>query len=239
MGEEESFGSLNETLEEEFIDYNESFYSLHADDLVFYTIGDWGKGGIGGTYGSVVKSSSDGGDDDDDDHEKSKDVSSSGGGNGDNKDNNGQNNQNKNKKKAKALNQVAVAHAMGTFSNITNKKPSFIVALGDNFYSNGVSSSHDSLWDTLWKNVYLNYSDLNVNWIPVLGNHDYGSGQQGVQAQLDRAAEHDNDDLWDMPATNFSKRFNIPGARDAWVAMIFVDTTTLAPSQNKCCSSKG
>jgi tartrate-resistant acid phosphatase type 5 len=57
---------------------------------------------------------------------------------------------------------------MGNYSD--EFQPSFIIALGDNFYSNGVSSSTDSYWDYLWVNVYLDYyPSLRISWYPVFG----------------------------------------------------------------------
>lgn len=50
---------------------------------------------------------------------------------------------------------------MSIYSNQSILKPEFIVALGDNFYTNGVQSSTDSLWDSLWKEVYLGIYILN------------------------------------------------------------------------------
>lgn len=65
--------------------------------------------------------------------------------------------------------QMEVAAAMGAAA--ATLKPSFVVALGDNFYSNGVPSSTDSLWSSLWKDVYITpYADLNIPWYPVFGN---------------------------------------------------------------------
>jgi hypothetical protein len=71
-------------------------------------------------------------------------------------------------KQNQATNQAAIAKAMGNYSD--EFQPSFIIALGDNFYTNGVSSSTDSYWDYLWVNVYLDYySSLRVAWYPVFG----------------------------------------------------------------------
>ena len=64
--------------------------------------------------------------------------------------------------------QAAVAAGMASYSK--NFEPSFVVALGDNFYVNGVSSSTDVYWDYLWTNVYLdNYPQLRIPWYPVFG----------------------------------------------------------------------
>lgn len=66
------------------------------------------------------------------------------------------------------------------------------------------------------------------------GNHDYGGGDTYVQAQLDYAKI---DSLWQMNGKNYSQYFSIPDG--GTVAILFIDTTTLAPSVNKCCNSKG
>lgn len=142
-------------------------------------------------------------------------------------------------KKKKVVRQMQVATAMGTYSSEANPQPSFLLALGDNFYDNGVYSSTDSLWQYLWKDVYLQYETLNIPWYPVFGNHDYGYGATGVQAQLTRTQEHTDDDIWIFPSTNYTKRFDIPGEAGGSVVVVFVDTTTLAPSINRCCNENG
>ena len=63
-------------------------------------------------------------------------------------------------------NQAYVAKAMGSWANTYS--PSFVIALGDNFYTNGVQSTSDSQWSGSWSSVYLGYSGLNVPWYPVL-----------------------------------------------------------------------
>lgn len=132
--------------------------------------------------------------------------------------------------------QVAIAKAMGDWATTSNPKPTFLIAGGDNFYTNGVSSASDSLWESLWSDVYLGYDALNIPWYPVFGNHDYGYGVTGVRAQLDRTSQNP-DGAWQFPATNYTKSFDIPGG--GRVQIIFVDTTTLAPSENKCCNTNG
>ena len=79
--------------------------------------------------------------------------------------------------------QMAVAISMGNFTNTTINKPEFIVALGDNFYTKGVSSTSDNLWKYLWTDIYLKYQYLQVPWFPVFGNHDYGYGESGLIAR--------------------------------------------------------
>lgn len=63
--------------------------------------------------------------------------------------------------------QLAVSRALGSWAS-TNT-PDFVIALGDNFYTDGVASTSDAMWSTHWKQVYLGYSNLNVPWYPVFG----------------------------------------------------------------------
>lgn len=141
--------------------------------------------------------------------------------------------------KSKAYYQKDVAKSMAAFAGTADPAPSFIVSVGDNFYDNGVQSVSDSMWSSLWRNIYHGaYPELKMPWYSVLGNHDYGYGSTGVQAQIDRTdAQQSDDNLWNMPATNYSRTFATGDG--ATVTIVFIDSTTLAPSENKCCNSKG
>ncbi len=189
-----------------------------SGSLSFFLLGDWGKGGSTGRYGSSLSLASES--DKLQPHAKSR------------------------------IYQMEVASAMRAYAMVNQSeqevKPSFVVALGDNFYANGVSSSTDILWSNLWKDVYLaDYPELNIPWYPVFGNHDYG-GSTG--AQIQRYLDHTDDDIWMFESPCYSKTFPIPprlndererGAINGTVVIIFIDTTTLAPSENKCCNEQG
>ena len=118
--------------------------------LNFLFLGDWGKGGNSGYIASnfdanVVNNSTE-----DDDGKTNGRVL----------------------KNNEATYQAAIAKAMGSYSD--KFQPAFVVALGDNFYTNGVSSSTDVYWDYLWTNVYLDYyAALRIPWYPVLGKSSY------------------------------------------------------------------
>jgi len=66
------------------------------------------------------------------------------------------------------------------------------IALGDNFYTKGVSSSSDSMWTTFYRNVYYTYfsSLVGIPWYSCHGNHDYGYGDKGVMAQIQRTYDY-------------------------------------------------
>jgi 3',5'-cyclic AMP phosphodiesterase CpdA len=59
--------------------------------------------------------------------------------------------------------------------------PQFIVSCGDNFQVAGVASTQDPLWKNNFEEVYKNIA-LQIDWYPVLGNHDY---KGNTQAQID------------------------------------------------------
>lgn len=188
--------------------------------LSFLLLGDWGKGGTSGTYGqrraleSVTTAA----------EQSQIELSEM---------------ELQKEKEKKVFRQMQVATAMGQYAAQTSPKPSFLIALGDNFYGDGVYSTSDPLWQYLWKDVYLGFEDLNIPWFPVFGNHDYGYGATGVKAQIARTYEHTDDDIWTFPSTNYTRRFAIPGEGGGSVAVVFIDTTTLAPTVNKCCNSNG
>lgn len=75
--------------------------------------------------------------------------------------------------------QQVVADQMGIQADLVD--PQFIVSCGDNFQVAGVASAQDPLWMSSFENVYKNNS-LQVEWYPVLGNHDY---KGNTQAQID------------------------------------------------------
>ena len=135
--------------------------SADRGTLRFLLLGDWGKGGNSGSYVTSLFPDNNDGDFDDDDElgilPKSPSTST--------QVVRGLKNSNK------ATYQAVVANAMGSYSSYF--QPSFVIALGDNFYTNGVSSSTDAYWDYLWTNVYLDsYQSLRIPWYPVFGKSD-------------------------------------------------------------------
>lgn len=84
-----------------------------------------------------------------------------------------------------------VAAAMGRAAAAA--RSDFVLAIGDNFYSDGVASVDDPLWQSVFEGVYT-HPALQVPWYALLGNHDY---RGNPQAQLDYAARSKR---WRMPA---------------------------------------
>ena len=70
-----------------------------------------------------------------------------------NNDNQNQKNNNNNKNKQVYTYQAAIAKSMSSYASELRPAASFIIALGDNFYNDGVSSTSDSLWTSLWSDV--------------------------------------------------------------------------------------
>ena len=145
------------------------FLSERESALNFLLLGDWGKGGNSGYVASRISDGTSEADDDEgpDTQERAYDSVRS------------IRNMHKaaeletnrslqNNNNNKGTYQAAIAKAMASYSN--DFQPSFVVALGDNFYTNGVSSSTDVYWDYLWTNVYLDYyASLRIPWYPVFG----------------------------------------------------------------------
>ena len=71
--------------------------------------------------------------------------------------------------------QQEVADQMAKTADSVHAK--FVVTCGDNFQLLGVASPQDPLWTANFENVYKPLS-LQVEWFPVLGNHDYKGSPQ-------------------------------------------------------------
>lgn len=181
----------------------------------FLIIGDWGKGGSNGaTWSNEVDRFND-------DDGKSK-IST----NADNK-------------KQQTYYQNMIAYTMAKYASNADIVPDFVVSLGDNFYTSGVASTTDTYWKSLYTDIYLIYDSLKIPWYTVLGNHDWGYGEQGVTAQLERHKEDSiDDDSWVTESTNYTTKYYYPDG-SGMVQIIYIDTTTLAPNENKCCNSNG
>jgi acid phosphatase len=89
--------------------------------------------------------------------------------------------------------QVDVADAIGRYC--VDEACDFIVTLGDNFQDEGVTSTDDPLWQTIYRDVY---GDLDIPFYATLGNHDV---EGNVQAEIDYS---DVDSSWHMDGEDYS-----------------------------------
>lgn len=88
------------------------------------------------------------------------------------------------KKVARAMNETALAGA----------KPLAVVSVGDNIYPSGVQSATDGQWKSKYEDVYALSGLDGLDWIAVLGNHDY---RGSVTAQIEYGKANRR---WKMPA---------------------------------------
>lgn len=120
------------------------------------------------------------------------------------------------------FNQTLTAYEMGVYAWIIDAK--FVLALGDNFYDDGVSSVTDSLWQTDFHDIYASDS-LNVPWYAILGNHDYHGS---IEAQVQRTFVN-GETMWTMPETYYYETFDLP--KGGTMSIVFIDTCLLDPYQ--------
>lgn len=91
------------------------------------------------------------------------------------------------------------------------------MALGDNFYEDGIDNTTDPLWRTAYHNIYKAES-LQIPWYPILGNHDY---HVDPQAQIDRTYSSE-EDIWTMPARYYVLNYSLPDG--GIVSIVNIDT---------------
>ena len=96
----------------------------------------------------------------------------------------------------------------------------FVVLLGDNFYSNGVTSIDDPQWQRKFETVY-NLPFLNVPFFAALGNHDYKKNAW-PEAQVEYSSRNTR---WKMPARfyTFTRQLDSP----ATIQFFALDTEAL------------
>mmetsp|Transcript_9282 Transcript_9282/g.13986 ORF Transcript_9282/g.13986 Transcript_9282/m.13986 type:complete len:443 (-) Transcript_9282:100-1428(-) len=119
-----------------------------------------------------------------------------------------------------SFNQTLTSYEMAVYAWLVNAE--FVIALGDNFYEDGVTDTHDELWDTAFHDVYASPA-LNVKWYGVLGNHDYHGN---IEAQIDRSVVS-GETMWYMPATYYSIDYEL---KDGGIlTIVYIDTCLLDP----------
>lgn len=113
-------------------------------------------------------------------------------------------------------NQTEVADLMVKTAEFAS--PKFIVSCGDNFQTNGVCSTRDPLWKVNFEDVYK-HPVFNVDWFPVLGNHDYKGSTQAIidYSKISRR--------WNIPAHYYTLTKKADSTTT--VRFIFIDTPAL------------
>lgn len=117
-------------------------------------------------------------------------------------------------------NQSLVADQMGRYADMLEAR--FVIALGDNFYVDGIKNITDPLWNTAFHDVY-SADSLQVPWYPILGNHDY---HVSVQAQIDRTYMH-GEDLWTLPSNYYVYSYLLNDGGK--MTIVYIDTQLLEP----------
>jgi acid phosphatase len=124
--------------------------------------------------------------------------------------------------------QTEVAQQMGIAAQNTQAR--FIVAVGDNFYENGVTSVKDAQWQESFENVYTAPS-LQVPWYVILGNHDY-------HANCDAQIEYSKlSPRWKMPARYYQQTHPIDANTTA--DFFYLDTTPMVKEYYSPYSAEG
>ena len=75
--------------------------------------------------------------------------------------------------------QLLVAKQMQKYAE--HRNVSFVAALGDNFYFNGVDSPNDKRFRLTYENVYLKHRLRHLKWYVIAGNHDHRKNRSGNQ----------------------------------------------------------
>lgn len=94
----------------------------------------------------------------------------------------------------------------------------FVIALGDNFYPDGVASINDPNWVYSYEDIYTGYH-LNIPWHVVLGNHDYRGNPQAQIAYTNKSQR------WNMPARYFNLDYEDEDFGK--ITFLFLDTSPL------------
>jgi acid phosphatase len=128
------------------------------------------------------------------------------------------------------LNQTRVADAMSSWSSKQSAK--FVIALGDNFYHDGVKSVTDKQWENTFIKTYHHDSLIHIPWYAILGNHDY---HQVPQAEIDYYYLHKNslkpeENRWYMPDHNYTVIYEFDSAT---LQIVFIDTPILAVKETE------
>ena len=111
--------------------------------------------------------------------------------------------------------QRPIAELMGNMAEEIG--PECVLAVGDVHHFNGVVSVDDPLWTSNYELIYA-HPELMIDWLPVLGNHEYRGNTQAVLDYAQRSRR------WVMPARYYSRVYENDGTT---VRVVMIDTTPL------------
>ena len=111
--------------------------------------------------------------------------------------------------------QKPIAELMGLMAEEIG--PECVLAAGDVHHFDGVQSVNDPLWMTNYELIY-SHPELMIDWLPILGNHEYRGSTQAVMDYSDVSRR------WEMPARYYTRVYEEEGTT---VRMVMVDTTPL------------
>lgn len=111
--------------------------------------------------------------------------------------------------------QKPIAELMGKVAEAIG--PDAFLALGDTHHYLGIESVDDPLWMTNYELIY-SHPELQVEWCPILGNHEYRGDTQAV---IDYSGISRR---WNMPSRYYTRIFDNDGTR---VKVVFIDTTPI------------
>lgn len=107
------------------------------------------------------------------------------------------------------------ASVIGMDKVATALKSQFVLAVGDNFYHEGVIDEFDDRFKATFENVYTP-SSLQTPWYAVLGNHDY-KGNTTAQIEYTKYSAR-----WHLPTNYYTKSFTAEDG--ATIDIIVLDT---------------
>ena len=112
--------------------------------------------------------------------------------------------------------QKPIAELMGVMAE-NGTDPEFVLATGDVHHFEGVRSVNDPLWMTNYELIY-SHPELMIDWLPVLGNHEYRGNTQAVLDYTNVSRR------WSMPDRYYTKVFDKKGTS---VRFVMIDTAPL------------
>lgn len=118
--------------------------------------------------------------------------------------------------------QKSIAKLMGATANATNAE--FIISSGDTHHYIGVQSVSDPLWMTNFELIY-SHPDLQLEWYPLLGNHEYRGNTQAVldYSKISRR--------WCMPDRYYTQAYQLKNGES--LRIFYIDTTPLIDKYRK------